>query len=103
MRINPQIPPVDSTPTNPVADARSGAARPAAQPPAAGQLNDTVQLSSSTTTVRQLLTQLEQVPEIRQEKVSSLRSQIQSGQFQRSNEQVAGAMVNELLGSSAGA
>ncbi len=102
MRINPQIPPVDSTATTPVSDARSGAAK-AAQPSAVVQPNDTVQLSSSTAAVRQLLTQLDQVPEIRQERVSSLRSQIQSGQFQHSNEQVAGAIVNELFGAAAGA
>jgi anti-sigma28 factor (negative regulator of flagellin synthesis) len=43
---------------------------------------------------------LASVPDIRQDKVASLRAEIQSGQFQRSNDQVAGAIVNEHLGSS---
>jgi hypothetical protein len=48
--------------------------------------------------VRQLMSQLSQVPDIRQEKVDALRSEIQSGQFHRSNDQVAGALVTQLFG-----
>jgi anti-sigma28 factor (negative regulator of flagellin synthesis) len=44
------------------------------------------------------VSQLGHVPDIRHEKVNALRSEIQSGQFQRSNEQVAGAIVTQLLG-----
>jgi flagellar biosynthesis anti-sigma factor FlgM len=97
MRINPQIPPVDSTAATPVNDSRTNAAK-TAQPSPVGEPSDTVRLSSGQATVRQLVTQLDQVPEIRQQKVSSLRSQVQSGQFQRSNQQVAGAIVDDLFG-----
>jgi flagellar biosynthesis anti-sigma factor FlgM len=58
--------------------------------------NDTVQLSSEQTTLRRLTTQLQQVPEVRSDRVQALRTQIQSGTFHGSNQQVAGALVNEL-------
>jgi len=98
MRIDPQIPPLETTATNAATDARSGASKATAQPSAASPPNDTVQLSSNTATVRQLVNQLQQTPDVRQEEVSSLRAQIQSGQYHRTNEQVAGAMVNDLFG-----
>ena len=61
--------------------------------------NDTVQLSSDQATFRQLSTQVGQVPDVRTEQVNSLRLQIQSGTFSRSSDAVAGAIVNELVGS----
>jgi anti-sigma28 factor (negative regulator of flagellin synthesis) len=60
-----------------------------------------VQLSSGQAVVRQLVSKLDQVPETRQERVSALRSEVQSGQFNRSNEQVAGAIVDQLYGRNA--
>jgi len=97
MRINPQIPPVDTTATNGVTDSRSGAAK-AAPSSAASQPSDTVQLSSNTATIRQLVNQAQQLPDVRQEKISALRAQVQSGQLQHSNEQIAGAIVSDLFG-----
>ena len=64
----------------------------------AGQPNDTVQLSSGQATIRQLVSQLNQVPDVRQEQVNALRAEVQTGQFQRSKDQVAGAIVSQLLG-----
>jgi flagellar biosynthesis anti-sigma factor FlgM len=64
-----------------------------------GEPNDTVQLSAGQATLSRLVAQLASVPDIRQDKVSALQSEIQSGRFQRSNDQVAGAIVNEYLGS----
>jgi flagellar biosynthesis anti-sigma factor FlgM len=97
MRIDPQIPAAENSGTNRVGDSQSGAAKRSSAPPAA-EPSDTVQLSSDQATVRQLVSQLSQVPDVRQERVNSLRSEIQSGQFQRSNDQVAGAVVTQLLG-----
>ena len=97
MRIDPQIPAVENTGTSRVSDAQSGAAKGASAPVTSGP-NDTVQLSSGQATVRQLVTQLSQIPEVRQDKVNALTAQIQSGNFQRSNEQVAGAIASQLLG-----
>jgi len=97
MRIDPQIPASENTGTNRVNDARSAATK-GSSTASVGQPNDTVQLSSGEATVRQLVSQLSQVPDIRQEKVNALQTEIQAGQFQRSNEQVAGAVVSQLLG-----
>jgi flagellar biosynthesis anti-sigma factor FlgM len=97
MRIDPQIPASENSGTNRVHDAQTAATK--ASPSAnAGQPNDTVHLSSDQATIRQLALQLTQVPDVRHERVSALRSEIQAGQFQRSNDQVAGAIVGQLLG-----
>jgi flagellar biosynthesis anti-sigma factor FlgM len=97
MRIDPQIPATENSGTNRVNDNQSGAAK-ASSASSAGQPNDTVHLSSDQATVRQLVSQLSQIPDVRQKQVSALRSEVQSGQFQRSNEQVAGAIATQLLG-----
>jgi anti-sigma28 factor (negative regulator of flagellin synthesis) len=55
-------------------------------------------LSPDQAAIRQLVSHLSQVPEVRQEKVNALQSEIQAGLFQRSDEQVAGAVASQLLG-----
>jgi anti-sigma28 factor (negative regulator of flagellin synthesis) len=44
------------------------------------------------------MAQLANVHDVRQPRIDALRSEIQSGNFYRSNQQVAGAIVNELFG-----
>jgi anti-sigma28 factor (negative regulator of flagellin synthesis) len=44
------------------------------------------------------VSRLSWVPDVRQEKVNALQLEIQAGEFQRSNEQVAGAVVSQLFG-----
>jgi len=97
MRIDPQIPAPDAAATSSVSNQRSGAAANAAAG-ASGQPNDTVQLSAAQTVLSSLVSQLANVPDVRQQKVDALRAQIQSGQYQASNEQVANAIVDELVG-----
>ena len=62
--------------------------------------SDTVQLSSGQATVRQLVSQLGQVPDIRQGQVNSLRTAIASGKYNPGNEQVAGSLADQLFGTS---
>ena len=62
------------------------------------QLSGVESLSPDQAAIRQLVSHLSQVPEVRQEKVNALQSEIQGGLFQRSDEQVAGAVVSQLLG-----
>ena len=97
MRIDSQIPAGDNLGTNRVNDSKSGAAQTSSTP-VANEPNDTVQLSSAQGTVRRLVSQLTEVPDLRQNQVSSLRSQIQSGQYRPNSVQVAGAVVTQLLG-----
>lgn len=97
MRIDPQVPALDTSATNLVTDARTGAAANAAAQ-VAGVPNDTVQLSGNQVTLSRLVAQLATLPDVRQERIDALRSAIQSGQFNPSNDEVAGAIVNELAG-----
>ena len=96
MRIDPRNPVPANSSTSRVSDTQTGTTKGSSAGAAIGP-NDTVQLSSGQATVRQLVSQLAQVPDIRTEQVSALRSEIQSGQFNRSNDQVAGAIVAQLL------
>ena len=70
------------------------------QQSASPEPSDTVQLSPGQATIRQLVAQLDQAPEIRQEQVSSLRSAIDSGQYNPSNAQVAEALAAQTFGAS---
>jgi flagellar biosynthesis anti-sigma factor FlgM len=101
MRIDPQIPGAITSGTDPVSTSRPGAGAKTSTPAnISGEPNDTVQLSTQQATLSRLVSQLASVPDVRQEKVASLRAEIQSGQFQRSDEQVAAAIVNEHFGGS---
>jgi negative regulator of flagellin synthesis FlgM len=93
MRIDPQIPGANTAGTGSVSSSRTGGATTSSSAPASGQPNDTVQLSANQTTLSRLVSHSASVPEIRQDKVDALRTQIQSGQFQRSNEQAANAIA----------
>jgi anti-sigma28 factor (negative regulator of flagellin synthesis) len=59
--------------------------------------NETMHPSSDQATIRRLVSRLDQIPDARSEQVNTLRSEIRSGKLQRSNEQVADAIVTELL------
>jgi flagellar biosynthesis anti-sigma factor FlgM len=96
MRIDPKVPAADSSSTSRVNDAQSGSAKSSLTSSASGP-NDTFELSSGQATIRQLTAQLSHIPDVRQEKVSALSDEIQSGSFRRSNDQVAGAVVTQLL------
>ena len=97
MRIDPQNPTTGSSGTGRVEDAKSGQVK-SSQKPASAEPNDTVQLSSGQATVRQLVSQLDQIPDIRQEQVSALRSAIGSGQYNPSNGKVADAVAAQSFG-----
>jgi len=100
MRIDPQNPATGSAGTGRVDDdAQFGQAK-STQQTATNEPNDTFQLSSGQATVRQLVSQLDQVPDVRQDQVSALRSTIRSGQYNPSNAQVAGAIADQSFGAS---
>jgi anti-sigma28 factor (negative regulator of flagellin synthesis) len=48
--------------------------------------------------VQQLVSQLGQIPDVRQEQVSALRSALDSGQYNPSNAQVAEALAAQTFG-----
>jgi len=97
MRIDPQSPVTGSAGTNRVDEGQSGQVKSSSKT-ATNEPTDTVQLSSGQATVRKLMSQLDQVPDIREGQVNSLRSAIGSGQYNPNNEQVAGAVAAQTLG-----
>jgi flagellar biosynthesis anti-sigma factor FlgM len=97
MRIDPQNQTPASSGTSAVDNAQSAQVK-SSQKPLAGEPSDTVQLSSGQATIRQLVSQLGQVPDIRQGQVNSLRTAIASGKYNPSNDKVAGSIAEQLLG-----
>ena len=97
MRIDPQNPATGTSGTSSVDGAQSGQVK-SLQRPVSTEPNDTVQLSSGQATVRQLVSQVDQIPDIRQEQVSALSSAIRSGQYNPSNAQVAEALAAQTFG-----
>jgi flagellar biosynthesis anti-sigma factor FlgM len=97
MKIDPQNPAIGSSRASDVEKAQSSQIK-GSQQPASAEPNDTVQLSSGQATIRQLVSQLGQIPDIRQEQVSALRSTIEAGQYRPSNGQVAEAVAAQTFG-----
>ena len=97
MRIDPQSPATGSSETRGVDSAASRQVK-GLQQPVSIEPQDTVQLSSGQATVRQLVSQLSQIPDVRQEQVSSLRSAIGSGEYNPGDAQVAGAIAAQSFG-----
>lgn len=58
---------------------------------------DQAQLSGAHAQVQALAAQAAQLPEVRQEKVQALRHAVAAGRYETSPEQVAGAMVAEMI------
>jgi flagellar biosynthesis anti-sigma factor FlgM len=97
MRIDPQNPASGSSGTGRVNESQPEQIKSTAKP-AANEPNDTVQLSSGQATVRQLVSQLDQIPDIRQGQVNSLRSAIAAGQYRPGSGQVAEALAAQSFG-----
>jgi flagellar biosynthesis anti-sigma factor FlgM len=58
---------------------------------------DQAQLSGAHAHVQALATQASQLPEVRQERVPALRHAVESGQYQASPDEVAGALLAHLI------
>jgi flagellar biosynthesis anti-sigma factor FlgM len=97
MRIDPQNPAIGSTGASGVDAAQAGQVKNSTKA-TLPEPNDTVQLSGGSATVRQLVSQLDQIPDIRQEQVGALRSALDSGQYNPSNAQVAEALAAQTFG-----
>jgi flagellar biosynthesis anti-sigma factor FlgM len=97
MRVDPQNPAVESAGASSIDNTQSAQAK-SAQKIALPEPNDAVQMRSGRTIVRQLVSQLDQIPDVRQEQVSVLRSALDSGRYSPSNAQVAEALAAQTLG-----
>ena len=75
-------------PSAPAASAKAPAAAPASD-------GDTVRLSSTHGEVQALTANLANVPEVRTDRINSLREQVGQGRYQPSSQNVADAIVRE--------
>ena len=98
MRIDPQSPATTGNSGVVNIENTQSAQLKNSQRAAVSEPSDTVQLSAGSATVRQLVTQLDQVPDIRREQVSALRSALDSGQYNPGNAQVAEALAAQTFG-----
>lgn len=99
MRIDSPNPVNGSSGTNGVDNGQSAQIK-SSQQAALQAPNDTVELSSGQATFRQLVSQLSQISDVRPERVNSLSSAIDSGQYSPSNGQVAEAIASQSFGAS---
>jgi negative regulator of flagellin synthesis FlgM len=99
MKIDPNLQPLGEAQPDRVSGKRSsgvapkGSSQTAGLQPASGQ--DTVSLSSTHGDVQQLTTALQNVPEVRTDKVNALQQQVKNGQYTPDNEKLAGALLSE--------
>lgn len=63
--------------------------------------NDQAQLSGAHVQIEALTAQAAQLPEVRQERVQSLREAIQNGEYRTDPEQLAGALLAHMTSGSA--
>ena len=59
--------------------------------------SDTVVISDAANRVQEARSQLNDIPDVREEKVSELRNQIQNGTYQIDADKIAGKMIREGL------
>ncbi len=58
---------------------------------------DTVVISDAAKRVQEARRQLDDIPDVREDKVSQLRSQIQNGTYEINADKIAGKMIKEAL------
>jgi flagellar biosynthesis anti-sigma factor FlgM len=99
MYVNPKVQfPSDSQPdqvtgTRGTPNPTAGAAKGGGASPASNE--DTVSLSSAHGDVQSLAASLTNVPEVRTDRIDSLRAQVSQGQYQPSSQKVADAIIRE--------
>ena len=67
------------------------------QPEKTGVKADTVVISDAAKRVQEARRQLDDIPDVREDKVSELRSQIQNGTYEIDADKLAGKMIKESL------
>ena len=67
------------------------------QPEKTGVKADTVVISDAAKRVQEARRQLDDIPDVREDKVSQLRSQIQNGTYEIDADKIAGKMIKESL------
>jgi flagellar biosynthesis anti-sigma factor FlgM len=87
---------LESNRSNAASDAAAGNSSPSNGLAGLGG-EDQAELSGAHVQAQALVAQAAQLPEVRQERVQSLRQAIQSGRYQSSLDEVAGAVVAHMM------
>jgi flagellar biosynthesis anti-sigma factor FlgM len=95
MRIDAPLPLPENVQTQKVSHTGSSAQQSPAAAVTSGQ--DRAQLSVDSGTVQQLKSSLSQLPEVRQDRVDTLRQAVSSGSYQVSDQQLSDAIGSDLL------
>jgi len=72
-------------------------AETAASRASSGSATDEAHFSSEHQTVQKLEAEAGKLPDVRRDKVEALRSAVESGRYRPSAEQIAGAMLEEIV------
>jgi flagellar biosynthesis anti-sigma factor FlgM len=95
MRVNGPIPYTENIQPGKVSN--TGSSNPQGQAAPVNATQDQAEFSVDSSRIEQLKASLSSVPEVRQERVSALRQAISQGNYQVSDQQLAGAMSFESL------
>lgn len=76
---------------------RNKAETPDNKPEKTAVKSDTVVISDAAREIQETRKKLDEIPDVREAKVSQLRSQIQNGTYNIDNEKIAGKMIKEGL------
>lgn len=58
---------------------------------------DTVEISDTAKKIQEAKSQLENIPDIREEKVANIKSQIESGKYEINPDKIASSMIRDAL------
>jgi len=70
---------------------------PENKPEKAAVMSDTVVISDAARRVQETRRQLDEIPDVREDKVAQLRNQIQNGTYEIDADKIAGKMIKEGL------
>jgi negative regulator of flagellin synthesis FlgM len=100
MKIDPNLQSIINVQSDAVQNAKTSRAQEAAPEDGTAQISgsDSVQVSSKFAEVQQLTSKLQQLPDVRSERVAVLKAKIQQGTYKPDPAEVADALLNEAAG-----
>ncbi|MGD0907242.1 MAG: flagellar biosynthesis anti-sigma factor FlgM [Candidatus Acidiferrales bacterium] len=99
MKVDPNLQSIANIQSDPVQNAKTSRAQEASSDTGTTQVDgqDTVQFSPKFAEVQNLTNKLQQLPDVRSDRVSALKQQIQQGTYKPDPSEVAGAILGDPL------
>jgi len=99
MKVDPNLQPIANVQSDAVQNAKASRAQEAISDGRTTDIDrpDTVEVSSKFAEVQQLTSKLQQLPDVRSDRVAMLKDQIQQGTYQPDPSNVADALLNDPL------